>query len=206
MCRPDMDISIKDALAVLRQGGIIAYPTETVYGLGGDPSVADVTEKIAHLKGRLQTKNFLALVPSSKWIYQLAEPVCSLAERLIEHFWPGPLTLVLPASSKCPASLISDDHMVGLRHSPDPICQILLDEFQKPLISTSANRAGDAPACSAEEVEAYFGSNLACVLDGGSRINGIPSTIVKVIDNEYYVLREGAIPVDLIEAVKRNDS
>ncbi len=155
---------IHKAVEICLKGGVIAYPTETVYGLGGDPLRLDVIERIEQLKGRGQEKTFLLLVSSRVQWSAYVESIPSFAIPLIKKFWPGPLTLIFPASRILPFRLTGEKGTIGLRASPDPICQALVDLFGKPLISTSANPSGKPPARSAREVLEYFPQGLDLIL------------------------------------------
>jgi len=190
---------IDDAVAVLTSGGILAYPTETVYGLGADPYNPVAADRISALKGREAGKTFLALVASPEMAADLTRSPGPLAEALINAFWPGPLTLLLPAGPHCPRVLVSDDGFVGLRVSPDPICAALVTAFGKPLISTSANRSGDRPCRSAEAVQQSLGASVDFILDDGPRQTQAPSTLLRVDNGGYEIIRHGAITRDQIE-------
>lgn len=197
--QPPFKSLIDDSVAALQRGGVIAYPTETVYGLGGDPALPKVAVRLEALKGRGSGKTFLALIPNAGFVDALTHEIPALAQRLIDVFWPGALTLLLPAGLHCPGALRSQDGFVGLRVSPDPLCSALVNAWGKPLISTSANLAGEAPAQTAERVRSVFGTALDHVLDGGPRVQQAPSTLVRISGDQYEILREGAITRDQID-------
>jgi L-threonylcarbamoyladenylate synthase len=192
---------LKWIVDLLKNGGVIGYPTETVYGLGGDPTRADVIEKIHALKGISTEKSFLLLVGPGMDIRPYVADVPVTAARLMERFWPGPLTLVFRASSILPSSLTGETGTVALRYSPDPICNALSQVFGKPLISTSANRSGQPPARSAGEVLRYFPEEIDAVLDGGWRQAFSPSTIVDVTQLIPVLLREGPVDAEAIRSL-----
>lgn len=192
---------ISKAVEICLKGGIIAYPTETVYGLGGDPLRLDVIERIDQLKGRSSEKTFLLLVSSRIQWSTYVESIPSFAIPLIKKFWPGPLTLIFPASRILPFHLTGESGTIGLRESPDPICQALVTLLGKPLISTSANPSGKPPARSAREVMEYFPQSLDLVLDGGERRAFQPSTILDVSKDQPVLLRTGPIDKIAIEKI-----
>ncbi len=195
------DSLIKEAASFLKKGGIIAYPTETFYGLGGDATKESVIQQIYRLKGRNPQKPLLILVSRMEEIYPLVLFVTPEAKIMMEHFWPGPLTLVFHSSPSLPKSLTGESGKVGIRISPDPICQVLLKYLEKPLVSTSANPAGKKPAQSASQVLEYFGEKLGMILDGGERKSTLPSTVVDVSEDLPKVIRKGVIDMKRIESL-----
>ena len=187
------------AVAALGRGGIIAYPTETVYGLGCDPFSDAALTRLSDLKGGRENRSFLVLVRGAVQIETLVGKPSPMAERLMDAFWPGPLTLVLPAGPACPPALISEQGLVGLRHSPDPVVEKLMASWGRPLVSTSTNPGGQPPAETAEQVRGYFGETLDAVLDGGERRALPPSTVLAVRNGELHLLRAGALDAQAIE-------
>ncbi len=186
---------------LLMKGGVIGYPTETVYGLGGDAENGDVVDRIYRLKGRGSQKPILVLVAEKEDVNPIVRTVSQKAKILMDRYWPGPLTLVFEASSVLPRALTGEKKKIGIRISPDPLCQALLERFRKPLLSTSGNPAGKEPARSALEVLSYFGDGVDLILDGGGRRSGIPSTVLDVSGDPPRFLRIGAIQKDEIERV-----
>ena len=199
--QPVPDEPIREAADLLLRGGIVAYPTETVYGIGGDPSDSGVIKRIKELKGRNVRKTFLLLVGSRTDLREYVEEIPATAVPLMDAFWPGPLTLIFRASARLPSVLTGPDRRIGFRLSPDPVCAALLRALAMPLISTSANPAGKPPARSAREVLDYFPSGLDAVLDGGERIEGDPSTLVDVTRDVPLLLRKGPVSAETIRSV-----
>jgi L-threonylcarbamoyladenylate synthase len=196
------DASAMDAvIRLIEDGGVMGYPTETVYGLGGDPFDRSVVTRIQQLKGRGEGKPFLLLIPSRSDLASLVRPPSDAAYRLMETFWPGPLTLVFEALPDLPSSLSGSDGRIGLRISPDPFCRRFMEDFGGPLISTSANPSDRPPARSPGEVAAYFGESLDLIVDGGRRDSGIVSTVVDVSGSSLRLLREGALSKSAMENV-----
>ncbi len=190
---------VKEVVHFLKNGGVIGYPTETFYGLGGDATNENVIQQIYRIKGRDPHKPLLILVSRVEEIYPLVLFVSPEAKIMMEHFWPGPLTLVFRSSQILPKSLTGENNKVGIRISPDPVCQALLRHFEKPLISTSANPAGKRPAESALQVLKYFGERLGMIVDGGERKSILPSTVVDVSENFPKVIRKGLVDIKKIQ-------
>jgi L-threonylcarbamoyladenylate synthase len=192
-----------EVAAVAKAGGVIAYPTETVYGLGGDPVNAGVVDRIRGLKGRDSEKSFLLLVAPGWDVGPHVASVPDAALRLMQAFWPGPLTLVFKASPAWPCACLGKGGTVAFRCSPDPAASALCAALASPLISTSANPAGLAPARSAAEVLRYFPQGLDAVVDGGERGMIAPSTVVDVTGPEPVVLRPGPVGIkQILDAVR----
>jgi len=191
---PDDRAMIAAAGAVMR-GGIIAFPTDTLYGLGClllDPSAV---EMIARLKRRDRSLAVISLIPDPAQVYGLAAEVTPVAERLIARFWPGPLSLIFRASVVVPPSVRGAGGTVALRCPKDRLCQRLLDSIGGPVVASSANLTGQRPAETAEEVIRIFGNQVDLVLDGGPRHGGQPSTLVDVSSERPRLLRRGAVDV-----------
>ena len=194
------DADLAAPVAHLREGGILAYPTETVYGFGACSTLAGV-ERVRALKGREGDKPFLLLVGSAEEVEDLAWT--EEATELSRIFWPGSLTLVLgDPRRRFPPGIRSPSGGVALRISPHPLVRRLLQQLGEPIISTSANVPGDAPAMSGSEALAA-GVTLGAgpellVLDGGILPFSRPSTIVDCSGDRALVVREGSIPVSRI--------
>ncbi len=180
---------------ILEQGGIITYPTETVYGLGCDPFNRKALEKVFELKHRELSQTPLLLIPNTDWLMKLAQNISPLAVRLMEAFWPGPLTLIFSAAPDSPPWLIRDNETIGLRWSSHPWIKSFLDFYQKPLVSTSANPSGQKSALSPEEVRGYFPLGVEYGVEGGTLSVSKGSTIMAIQDCDIQVLRQGDIPL-----------
>ena len=193
------DFLFDRVVALFNRGGVIGYPTETVYGLGGDATNENVIHRIFQLKGRDSKKPLLCLVHSKEDLFPIIEQVSQKAERLMDTFWPGPLTLIFSISKKLPKSLQSECGKIGIRISNDPICQMLTQKFKNPIVSTSANRTGQEPARTANQVINTFGKSLDLVLDGGKRDSLNPSTVLDVTEDPPRVIRKGAVSLKKIQ-------
>lgn len=186
-----------EAAAVVRRGGVIAVPTESSYALGADPWNGPAVERVCVLKGRPTGKPILVLLANRTQVFRFARAVPKLAASLMDHFWPGPLTIVLPAVSGLPALLTAGTDTIGLRWPACRDLQFILDATG-PLTGTSANRSGDAPACAPEEVARAYGAHLDLLLDAGPTAGGLPSSLLDLTGRPR-LLREGAISQATLE-------
>lgn len=182
------------AEAVLR-GGVIAFPTDTLYGLSCSLVDPSAVEMLARLKRRDPSHAVISLIPTPDLAWALAYEVPPAAEKLIRAFWPGPLSIILTASGFVPERVRGQGATVALRCPNDPLSQALLARIGGPVVSSSANLSGQPPAETAEEVVRYFGNQLDLVLDGGPRRGGQPSTLVDCSGARPKLLRRGAVDV-----------
>lgn len=184
---------INRAAEVVRAGGIIAYPTETYYGLGVDPFNAKALARLFEVKRRPGLKPVLVLIADQAQLDLLADHIPDPARQLMEGFWPGPLTIVFPARSSLPAPLTGGTGTIGVRLSPHPLAQKLLDAYGRPMTATSANISGYSAAVSAEEVSAAFAQSLDLIVDGGIVPGVQGSTLVGFQKGSMQCIREGRI-------------
>jgi L-threonylcarbamoyladenylate synthase len=185
---------IEEAARIILQGGVVAFPTETFYGLAADALNEGALQKIFQIKGREKKKPLLLLVGDRDWVPGLVREISPLAERLMEKFWPGPLTLVFEASPHLPTILTADTGRLGLRISSHPVAQSLVHAAGRAVTGTSANLSGRPSASTAEEVfQALGSSNLDALLDGGKTAGGLGSTVLDVSGISTQVIREGVI-------------
>jgi len=187
---------------ILQDGGVIAYPTETVYGLGCVAFNEPAVDRVRSLKGIESGRPFILLIPSFEWLGKLA--VCvEQAHTLSRKFWPGPLTLVLEAAEGAPGFLLGDGGTIAMRHSSHSFVEALLGELGQPVVSTSANPKGYPPASNSEEVAAYFDghkSTIDVLVEDPDNQSGLASTVVSLVGGRVEVLREGSITErDLLE-------
>ena len=187
--------ALKEALAA---GKVVAVPTDTVYGLAVDPRLPDAVDRVFALKQRPEQFQLPVLIADPDGALDLAEATAA-AQRLILRYWPGPLTLVLPRRSAVELDLGGDRATIGLRCPAHSLLRELL-RSTGPLAVTSANRHGEAPLRTADEVREHFGSGVTAVLDGG-RCDGRPSTVVSLTGTDARCLREGALSFAEIAAV-----
>ncbi|MBI4523454.1 MAG: threonylcarbamoyl-AMP synthase [Deltaproteobacteria bacterium] len=190
------------ALEALRRGEVVVYPTETFYGLGADALSASAVEAVVALKGRDPQSPVPLIVADRGMLATVVQEIPRIAEILIERFWPGPLTLVLPGLKDLPGPLLNKSGGVGVRISSHPLATRLTRESGRPLTATSANLSGKQPAKTIEEAMSYFSGKIEIFLDGGKLRGKKGSTVVEIRDNELVPIREGEISLsDLKRAV-----
>ena len=185
---------IEQAAKIVLEGGLIAYPTDTVYGLGCNPFDEGAVDRLVQAKERVKG-SLPILVSSLEDAGRLGE-ISDLAARLAERFWPGPLTLVVPPRTKFPSRVTLDTLVVGLRIPNHETARRLIRECGGALIGTSANISGRPSLRTAEEVVRELDRRVDLVLDGGAAPLGRESTVVRVLGKESTVLRDGAISRD----------
>ncbi len=186
--------SLARAVAILRSGGIVAFPTETYYGLAVDPFNPRALDRLFAVKRRPRALPILVLVSGIEQVHLLASEFPSVYDGLIRRFWPGPLTLIFPALATLPEQLTGGTGTVGIRRSPLSAANRLLAAFGGPITATSANCSGHPAALTAKEVHHVFGDQLDCILDGGATPGGRGSTLVGIRDAGLHCLRQGRIP------------
>lgn len=190
--------NISRAAEILRNGGLVAVPTETVYGLAGNGLDPAAVEKIYEVKGRPEQKPLSLMVPGKEAIAEYCEDVPPGAYVLAEKFWPGPLTIVLKAKSHIPSIVLAGGHTVGLRCPDQADTLALLEECALPLAAPSANPSGAESPKTAAAVAAYFDGAIEAILDGGECALGTESTVIDMTVSPFRVLRQGALPEEAI--------
>jgi len=195
---PDL-VLLKQAAAVLENSGVIGYPTETVYGLGANIFDADAVERIYAIKGRDFHKPLIVIVDSYEMLQPLVEYIPGVGNRIMREFWPGPLTVILQASSLVDKQVLGGGSTIAVRIPDNKICLTLLRLCGFPLTSTSANVAGKPNSVSAEDVEHNLHSKLDLIIDGGPSRSATASTLLDLTTESPQIRRIGAIPVHLIE-------
>ncbi len=194
------------AAAVVRSGGVLVYPTETVYGLGCDPANEAAVRRVRRIKGRDADRPVLALTDTwhraEAWIAVRAEA----HRRLMEHDPPLAVTLVFEASAAAPSSLVSASSEIGLRRMADPFCRALVAAAGTPVLSTSANRAGHPPAARFADLDPAVTAAADLAVDAGRPLGGTPSTVVRIEDGRLVVLREGAVEAETLRAIIEHES
>jgi L-threonylcarbamoyladenylate synthase len=188
----------KDAVRVLRNGGVIAMPTDSFYALGACVFDEAAVRRVCAIKGRRAHKPILVLIADRTQLPSLVARVPRAAEVLMDRFWPGPLTIVFPAAPRLPAELTAGTGTIGVRQPAHPLLQRLLRETG-PLTGTSANRSGAEPARTAQDVAEALGSEVDLIVGGGPSSGSLPSTVVETV-GAVRVLREGPIRRAAIEA------
>lgn len=183
------------AVEALRRGEVVGYPTETFYGLAVNALDELALVRLRQLKGRDADKPISVLVSGRAMLDRLCGSISPLARRLMEAYWPGPLTLVLPARRGLPRPLLSDGY-IAVRESSHPTAQALVAAFGGPITATSANPAGEPPATTPESVEEMFEGRCR-VLHGGTTVGGAASTVARVRGSRVEILRQGALRIEV---------
>jgi len=192
------------AVAVLNGGGVVAFPTETYYGLAVDPMNPLALSHLFSIKQRDISKAILTLVDDRESLSSLVQDIPSLYEPLMKEFWPGPLTLIFPARVNLPTLLTAGTSTIGVRQSSHPFARQLLRAFGRPLTATSANVSGGPAATDAYEVKAQFGSKIDMIFDGGRTPGIVGSTIIGLEGDRLKLIREGVIPFkEILQAAER---
>jgi L-threonylcarbamoyladenylate synthase len=185
--------SYSAAASVIASGGVIAFRTDTFYGLGADPFNPDAVRRVRQLKGREGNKPILILVGDSDQVSRLIAVRSKAFDLLAERFWPGPLTLIGPARPEVPNEITAGTGTVGVRLADDDEVRALVRACGGALTATSANPSGDPPSGTAREVADYLHDGIDLIVDGGEVSATSPSTVVDLSDAEPRVVREGAI-------------
>ena len=190
---------LTEAAAVLRKGGIVAFPTDTFYGLAVNPFLAHAVERLFRVKGRPAGKPILLLISGPKMRDSLIASCAPPADAVMRRFWPGPLTIILQAKAGLPAQLTAGTGKIGLRLPAAPLPIALIQAAGFPLTATSANPSGGAAPATAEAVLKTLGSQIDLILDGG-RCETTPSTLLDLSDSQPTLLREGRISASVLTA------
>jgi len=188
---------LRDAARTLARGGVIVYPTETLYGLGADGSNEVALERLVALKGREAGKPIAVLIRDAEMLEDVVEEISVAAADLMRRFWPGPLTIVLRARPTVSRRLTGGGDGIGVRVSSHPIAMALVRALGRPLTAPSANPAGLRPPTRLAEARAYFGDRVDCYVDGGA-LPGEPASTVVDARHELRVIRDGAVPAHLV--------
>lgn len=186
---------IRRAAQILRRGGLVVFPTETVYGLGANAFNTRAARKIFNLKGRSRHKPLLILIANKKDVKRVARQIPENARILMEKFWPGPLTIVLKKKRLIPGIVSGGTDTIAVRFSPHPVARALIRASGMPITAPSANLSGRPPHRTIQGVIKELGNKkeIALFLDGGKTPIGKPSTIIDCTKNPPQIIREGAI-------------
>jgi len=187
---------VSEVVRLLKTGSVIAYPTDTFYGLGADIYNKDAIDRIYSIKNRRSDKPIIILISDKKMLRPLIANghVSPIAERLTDTFWPGPLTLVFNASDAVPALLTANTGKIGIRLPDNELCRLLIGELEHPITATSANISGEGSIDNPADVAKSLGDMIDVLVDGGNTKGGCTSTVVDVTNEQPVVIREGVIP------------
>jgi len=198
---PDIQQQVGRGISILKRGGIVAFPTDTVYGLGACANLHQAVERVYQVKERPRSMALPLLLAHTLQISEVAEPVPPIAWLLAHNFLPGALTIVLHKSNSVPDIITGGGITVAVRVPAHPIPVALADGLGAPIVGTSANLSGKPSALTADEVYSQFDDRIDLVIDGGGCPGGRESTIVDVTGETPVVLREGAISREELKRV-----
>jgi L-threonylcarbamoyladenylate synthase len=190
--KPD-DEPLVEAVEILRAGGVVAFPTETFYGLGTDARRKEAVEKIFRIKGRNFQTPISVIVDNDREAIPLVAELPAAAKILMQQFWPGALTMLFAASPAVLPRLTAGTGKIGIRVSSHPVARLIAERLAGPLTATSANLSGGPECSTADEVIRVFGESLDAVIDGGTTAGGLGSTILDVTVSPPLIRREGVV-------------
>ena len=191
--------SISEAAEIIKQGGLVAFPTETVYGLGADGLNSIAVAKIFEVKKRPSFNPLILHISDKSSLEKYSKVRNDKVDQLINKFWPGPLTLVLPKTNLVPDIVTAGNLTVAIRIPNHPVALQLIKECGSPIAAPSANRFGHLSPTDSSHVAKYLGNKVDLILDGGKCSVGIESTIIEFVDDEFYLLRPGGLSKEEIE-------
>lgn len=192
---------MEKAADVLRQGGLVAFPTETVYGLGANGLDAAACKKIYEAKGRPSDNPLILHIASLAQLDQIVSSVPDMAKKLMDAFWPGPMTLILPKKDCVPLSVTGGLNTVGVRFPSHPVAQAMIAAANLPIAAPSANVSGKPSPTKASHVLFDMDGKIDLILDGGPADFGLESTIIDATGPEAVILRPGAITLEMVQSL-----
>ena len=201
MSKKDIEKQIEKAVAILKNGGLVAYPTDTVYGLGACMTDTAAVDRIFQVKGRPKGMALPVLLADRKQIEEIVTSVPPAARRLIDAFFPGALTIILTKSNVVPEIITGGGRTVAFRIPNHPVPLALIKGLGKPIVGTSANLSGQPSALTAAEVQTQIGDKIDMVIDGGRCPGGIESTVVDLSGEKPVVRRQGAISIEKLRII-----
>lgn len=193
--------AVAEAVEALKAGALVAFPTDTLYALAADPFRAGALERVFAAKGRDAAKVVSVLVTDVAMAAALTRAIPTFARALMDQFWPGPLTLILPPAPGLPSALVPQGGGIGVRAPQSSVAQAVLRRLGGPVVGTSANRAGGPHPSDAAMVLREVGAHLALLLDGGPTPVGAPSTVMDCTAEPPRILRAGAISLEAVRAI-----
>jgi L-threonylcarbamoyladenylate synthase len=192
--------AIQEAAKWILTGGLIALPTDTLYGLGADPFSASAVARVFSVKGRATERALPLIAASAGQVLEFLGPLPPAGQRLAERYWPGPLTLLISAPPSLARDVTGGTGKVGVRVPADAVARAICAEAGRPITATSANLSGEPATSDPDWVERTLGDRLDLLIDTGITRGGAPSTIVDVTGTEPLLVRAGAISWDDIHA------
>lgn len=194
---------IKQAAEEIRKGNLVLFPTETVYGIGANALNAEAVKKIFIAKGRAQDNPLIVHVSNIQMVEEIVEDISNLERKLIERFWPGPLTIIFPRKNVIPNVVTANLDTVAIRMPSNKIASILIEKAGVPIAAPSANISGKPSGTKVEDILAELDGKVAYILDGGFTDIGLESTVIKINGDTIDILRPGKITKEQLEEVAR---
>ena len=198
--KPEPEI-IAEAAVVIRQGGVLAFPTRCLYGLGADALNPEAVDRVINIKQRSEQNPILVLIDSKQQLKSLVKHIPPAADAIMDAFWPGRVTLVFEARKALPDQLTAQTGKIGVRLPGHPTALALVKQLKIPLTGTSANISGQPGCYRAQDLDLAIAGQLGLILDAGTLIGGIGSTVVDVTETPPRILREGAVTTEELLSV-----
>jgi L-threonylcarbamoyladenylate synthase len=192
---------IEKAISILKQGGLVAYPTDTIYGLGACITNTQAVERIFHVKGRPKGMALPVLLADSRQIREIVKSIPPVVKRLADEFFPGALTIILPKADALSDVITGGGRTVAFRIPNHPVPLALIRGLGQPIVGTSANLSGRNSSLTAVEVQAQIGDKIDMVIDGGRCPGGIESTVIDLSGEKPIVRRKGAISIEQLRKI-----
>ena len=193
------DKAIRRIVHILRSGGLVVFPTDTFYGLGGDGFSPAAVRRIFELKLRDMSRPLLVLVSDLEMVRRLAKDIPPVFWKIAEEFWPGPLTIALRASAKVPRELCGGGESLAMRLPAVPWLREVVREAGLPVIATSANISGEGEISAAAQAQKIFGGKVELIVDGGLTPGGAPSTVLDLTAEPPRIVRQGAVSISRLK-------
>ena len=190
---------LEQAAKLIKQGKIVVFPTETVYGIGTNGLDENAVRKLYEVKQRPLNKPISLLVSNMEMVDEIARDITEIEYKIMEKFFPGPLTIILKKKNIVPDIITAGQDTVGVRMPSGEIARKLVETAGVPIAAPSANISGEPSGTNLQQIRKHFEGKVECFVDGGNSELGVASTIVQVIDNEPRILRQGSITLEQIK-------
>lgn len=195
---------LKEPAQIIKKGGIVIFPTETVYGIGTNGLDENAIKKLYEVKQRPLNKPISLLVNNIEMVEKIAKNITEVEYKLMERFFPGPLTIILEKRDVAPDILTSNTNTIGIRMPSGEIAKKLIEFAGVPIATSSSNISGKPSGTNITDIKKDFERKVDCFIDNGESELGIPSTVIRIIDNIPHILRQGAISEEEIRKVIAN--
>ncbi len=195
---------LKKPAQIIKNGGIVIFPTETVYGIGTNGLDENAIKKLYEVKQRPLNKPISLLVNNIEMVDKIAKNITEVEYKLMERFFPGPLTIILEKRDIVPDILTSNTNTIGIRMPSGEIAKKLIEFAGVPIATSSSNISGNPSGTNITDIKKDFEGKVDCFIDNGESELGIPSTVIRIIDNIPYILRQGVISEEEIRKVIAN--